>query len=96
MAIIDSGASIEMLFTDVVMPGALDAAGLARRMQLRLPGVPVLFTLGYTDNAIVHGGRLDPGVELLSKPYTRDELARKLRKVLKRATAEGSQTVDSG
>jgi CheY-like chemotaxis protein len=96
MAIIDSGASIELLFTDVVMPGALDAAGLARRMQLRLPGVPVLFTSGYTDNAIVHGGRLDAGVELLSKPYTRDELARKLRKVLRRTTAEGQQTVDSG
>jgi two-component SAPR family response regulator len=82
MVIIDSGASIDLLFTDVVMPGALGAAELARKVQLRLPGMPVLFTSGYTDNAIVHGGRLDEGVELLSKPYTRDDLARKLRKVL--------------
>jgi PAS domain S-box-containing protein len=91
MVIIDSGASIHLLFTDVVMPGALGAAELARKVQLRLPGIPVLFTSGYTDNAIVHGGRLDDGIELLSKPYTRDELARKLRKVLRTAAAERSQ-----
>lgn len=82
LVIVDSGASIHLLFTDVVMPGSLGAAELARKVQLRLPGVPVLFTSGYTDNAVVHGGRLDDGVELLSKPYTREELARKLRKVI--------------
>lgn len=82
LVIVDSGASIDLLFTDVVMPGSLGAAELARKVQLRLPGVPVLFTSGYTDNAIVHGGRLDDGVELLSKPYAREELARKLRKVI--------------
>jgi CheY-like chemotaxis protein len=53
--------------------------------QQRIPGLPVLFASGYTDNAIVHGGRLDDGEELLSKPYTRDELALKLRKLLARA-----------
>lgn len=64
------------------MPGALGARELARLAQLRLPALRVLYTSGYTDNAIVHGGRLDEGVELLSKPNTQEELARKLRKVL--------------
>jgi CheY-like chemotaxis protein len=82
MAILDSGASVDLLFTDVVMPGALGARDLARKAQVRTPGLPVLFTSGYTDNAIVHGGSLDDGFELISKPFTRDDLARKLRKLL--------------
>jgi PAS domain S-box-containing protein len=84
--IIDSGAAIDLLFTDVVMPGALSSRELARIVQQQLPGLPILFTSGYTDNAIVHGGRLDEGVEVLSKPYTREELARKLRQVLNRTS----------
>ena len=82
MTIIESGASIDLLFTDVVMPGALGTRELARQAQLRLPALAVLSTSGYTDNAIVHRGRLDGGVELLSKPYTQEEQARSLRKVL--------------
>jgi CheY-like chemotaxis protein len=82
IAIIESGVAIDLLFTDVVMPGAFGATELARRAQERLPGLPVLFTSGYTENAIIHGGRLEQGVELLSKPFTQDELARKLRKIL--------------
>jgi CheY-like chemotaxis protein len=82
MAIIDSGAPIDLLFTDVIMPGSFGAAELARRARTRLPDLQVLFTSGYTDNSIIHGGRLDQGVELLSKPYTQDDLARKLRKLL--------------
>jgi len=69
------------------MPGTLGARELARQAQLRLPALAMLFTSGYTDNAIVHRGRLDDGVELLSKPYTQEELARKLRKVLAVAPA---------
>ena len=81
-SIIDSGLAIDLLFTDVVMPGPMRSPELARLAKERLPGIAVLFTSGYTENAIVHGGRLDPGVELLSKPYTREALARKIRKVL--------------
>ena len=82
LAIVESGLPIDLLFTDVVMPGKLRSPELARRARERLPEIAVLFTSGYTQNAIVHGGRLDEGVELLSKPYTKEEMARKLRQVL--------------
>ncbi|WP_245450372.1 hybrid sensor histidine kinase/response regulator [Neorhizobium sp. SOG26] len=81
-AIISSGIAIDLLFTDVVMPGPMRSPELARRAKEMLPGIAVLFTSGYTENSIVHGGRLDPGVDLLSKPYSREALARKVRQVL--------------
>lgn len=82
LTIIESGVPVDLLFTDVVMPGPLKSTELARKARARRPGIAVLFTSGYTENAIVHGGRLDDGVELLSKPYTREALARKLRQML--------------
>jgi PAS domain S-box-containing protein len=82
LAVVASGVHIDLLFTDVVMPGALRSPDMARRAVKILPGLKVLFTSGYTQNAIVHGGRLDPGVELLSKPYSRQQLAMKVRRVL--------------
>jgi CheY-like chemotaxis protein len=82
LVVIESGVPIDLLFTDVVMPGTLKSPELARKARERLPDLAVLFTSGYTENSIVHGGRLDPGVELLSKPYTREALARKFRDVL--------------
>jgi PAS domain S-box-containing protein len=80
--VIESGIRIDMLFTDVVMPGPLRSPDLARKARERLPHIAVLFTSGYTENAIVHGGRLDAGVDLLGKPYTREALALKIRHVL--------------
>ena len=96
LVVVDSGIPIDLIFTDVMMPGALRSPELARKAKDRLPNVAVLFTSGYTQNAIVHGGRLDPGVELLAKPYTREALARKIRHVLanqaqRRVAAQGSQ-----
>jgi PAS domain S-box-containing protein len=82
LAVVESGVPIDVLFTDVVMPGTLRSPELARMARERLPNLAVLFTSGYTENAIVHGGRLDPGVELLGKPYTRESLARRIRQVL--------------
>jgi CheY-like chemotaxis protein len=81
-AIVESGMDIDLLFTDVVMPGPMRSIDLARKTRERLPNVAVLFTSGYTDNAIVHGGRLDDNIDLLSKPYTREALAWKVRHVL--------------
>ncbi len=85
LEIVRSGAKIDLLFTDVVMPGPVKSRELAREAQALRPGLPVLFTSGYTDNAIVHQGRLDEGVQLLSKPYARDELARRIRGLLAKA-----------
>lgn len=82
LIVIESGAAIDLLFTDVVMPGTLKSPELAKKARERQPDLAVLYTSGYTENSIVHGGRLDPGVDLLSKPYTREALARKLRHVL--------------
>ncbi|MEH3087662.1 MAG: response regulator [Xylophilus ampelinus] len=82
LAVIESGIPVDLLFTDVVMPGALKSPEMARQARQRIPDLAVLFTSGYTENSIVHGGRLDAGVELLSKPYSREALARKVRHVL--------------
>jgi PAS domain S-box-containing protein len=82
LSIIESGIPIDLLFTDVVMPGSLKSPELARKARQRQPQLAVLFTSGYTENSIVHGGRLDEGVELLSKPYSRETMARRLRAVL--------------
>ncbi len=82
LVVIESGVPIDLLFTDVVMPGPLRSTELAKKVRERAPGIAILFTSGYTDNAIVHGGRLDEGTHLLSKPYTREALARKIRHVL--------------
>ncbi|KQS63829.1 two-component system sensor histidine kinase/response regulator [Rhizobium sp. Leaf371] len=82
LSVVESGIAIDLLFTDVVMPGPLKSVEMARKAKERLPDIAVLFTSGYTENSIVHGGRLDAGVELLSKPYTREALARKIRHVI--------------
>ncbi len=82
LALVESGAKFELLFTDVIMPGAMNGRQLAGELQRR--GIPfkVLFTSGYTENAIVHHGRLDPGVILLNKPYRKSDLARLVRVAL--------------
>ncbi len=73
---------VDLLFTDVVMPGGMNGRELADTARALRPGLKVLFTSGYTENAIVHHGRLDEGAQLLNKPYQRIELARKVRMVL--------------
>jgi PAS domain S-box-containing protein len=80
-AISRSGAP-DLLFTDVVMPGGITGKQLAERVGQMAPGIKILFTSGYTENTIVHHGRLDPGVHLLQKPYKSDKLAQKVREAL--------------
>ena len=79
LAIEESGEPFDLLFTDVILSKSMNGRHLAVEIERRRPGTKVLFTSGYTENAIIHHGRLDPGVLLLAKPYRKSELARMLR-----------------
>jgi PAS domain S-box-containing protein len=80
--LLDSRREIALLFTDVGLPGGMNGRQLADEARRRRPGLKVLFTSGYARNAIVHHGRLDPGVQLITKPFTFAGLAAKFRQVL--------------
>jgi CheY-like chemotaxis protein len=82
LRIVDTAGSIDLLFTDVIMPGAMNGRQLAEEALKRRSSLKTLYTSGYTENAIVHHGRLDSGVLLLAKPYRKSELARMLRLAL--------------
>jgi signal transduction histidine kinase len=82
LKIINGPDHIDLLFTDVIIPGGMNGRQLATEAQKRRPGLKVLYTSGYTENAIVHHGRLDAGVLLLPKPYVSSELARMIRTAL--------------
>jgi PAS domain S-box-containing protein len=85
LAILKGGEPIDLLFTDVVMPGPVSSRELARRAKEIHPGIEVLFTSGYTRNAVMQDGKLEPGVNLLGKPYRSEQLARRLRELLAKA-----------
>jgi PAS domain S-box-containing protein len=82
--LVDQGAAFDLLFTDVIMLEGMNGRELAEDIAKRRPGVPVLFTSGYSEDAIVHQGRLDPGIALLNKPYRKADLARMIRESLPR------------
>ena len=80
--VLRKGTRVDLLFSDVVMPGEVHTREMARVAREINPNIKILFTSGYTQNAIVHNGRLDDDVFLLSKPYRKHDLARKLRQLL--------------
>jgi signal transduction histidine kinase/CheY-like chemotaxis protein len=82
MKLVERENRIDVLFTDVVLPGGTDGRALAEEAMRLRPAMRVLFTTGYTRNAIVHHGRLDPGVQMIGKPFTYAELASKVREVI--------------
>jgi CheY-like chemotaxis protein len=82
-AILESDQKIDLLFTDVVLPG-VSGKVIADRAAILRPGLKTLFTTGYSRNAIIHHGRLDAGVQLITKPFTFDQLAARVRDLLDR------------
>jgi CheY-like chemotaxis protein len=73
---------VDLLFTDVVLPGGMTGAQVAAQARGAKPELKVLFTTGYARNAIVHNGRLDQGVQLITKPFSMSDLATRIRDVL--------------
>ena len=94
--LLENGLKPSLLFTDVVMPGSVPSTELANRAKLLVPDIAILFTSGYTHNALVQGGRLNAGVELLSKPYAREELAVKIRQIISSKAIPPSSQVAVG
>jgi PAS domain S-box-containing protein len=82
LSVLEGAEPIDLLFTDVVLPGGMTGAVLAARAGALRPGLRVLFTTGYARNAIVHHGRLDAGVELITKPFAYADLAARVRDLL--------------
>jgi CheY-like chemotaxis protein len=80
--ILDSNQPIDLMVTDVVMPGGMTGRQLADLAQRQRPNLKTLYTSGYTEDSISHQGKLDPGVHFLSKPFRRQDLAIKIRAVL--------------
>jgi PAS domain S-box-containing protein len=82
LAIIDRGEPFDLLFTDLIMPGSMNGRQLAEEAAKRRSGLKVLFTSGYTEDSVVHHGRLTSGILLLAKPYRKLDLARLIRQAL--------------
>ena len=86
LALLKANGHVDLLFTDVVLPGGMTGAVLAQKAAELQPGIKTLFTTGYARNAIVHHGRLDPGVDLITKPFSYADLAARVRDILDRAS----------
>ncbi len=88
LAALDDGLQPDILLTDVVLAGMMNGKQLADSVKQRMPDIAILYMSGYTEDAIVHQGRLDPGIQLISKPFRRQQLAEKLRKVIERRSSQ--------
>jgi CheY-like chemotaxis protein len=82
LTLIDNGLKPHLILADVVLPFGMTGPEVARSVLERVPGCRTLFMSGYTDNALIHDGRLDAGVALLTKPFPREPLAAKIREIL--------------
>jgi signal transduction histidine kinase/ActR/RegA family two-component response regulator len=91
LAVIDGPDEIDLLFTDMIMPGSMNGRQLADEALRRRPALKILFTSGYSNEAIIHHGHLDPGVLLLAKPYRKSDLAQMIRNALAANSAQRPQ-----
>jgi two-component system, NtrC family, sensor kinase len=82
LRLVESVPHIDLLLTDVVLPGGMNGRELTDAVGRLRPAIKVLYMTGYTRNAIIHHGRLDPDIDLLTKPFTADALTRKVRRLL--------------
>jgi signal transduction histidine kinase len=85
--IIENGARIDLLFTDVIMPGRMSSLQLADLVRQHCPDAQILFTSGYAEGVLTHEGRMDPSVSLLPKPYNPEVLSARIRHLLRRRKA---------
>lgn len=91
LTIVQRETGIHLLFTDLGLPGTMDGRALAERTRAIRPPLPVLITTAYAGNVLIHEGKLDPGVELLSKPFTFAALALRIRELLDRSQQQHQQ-----
>jgi signal transduction histidine kinase/ActR/RegA family two-component response regulator len=89
LKLLEEQSGVDLLFTDVGLPHGINGRELAAQTLRRWPRVRVLYTTGYARNSIVHHGRLDPGVELITKPFTQSSLAAKVRQLLDKDASRG-------
>lgn len=87
--LIDGAAKIDLVFSDVMMPGKMTSLELSKAVRTRLPLAQILFSSGYAEGMLAHDGRLDPGVHLLQKPYSADVLTARIRHLLRRRKPAG-------
>jgi CheY-like chemotaxis protein len=91
LRLFDAHPDVRLLFTDVGLPGGRNGRELADELRRRNPQLPVLFTTGYARNAIVHHGRLDPGVDLITKPFAFAALANKVHAMFERCEGKARE-----
>src|SRR5262249_12535408 len=87
LAALERESSVDLMFTDIGLPGGVNGRELADKIREAWPATKILFTTAFTKNSIIHHGRLDADVDLLTKPFTQGELAEKVRRVLDRPGA---------
>ncbi|HEX8406240.1 MAG TPA: response regulator, partial [Duganella sp.] len=85
--LIDGGVQIDLLFTDVMMPGRVSSLELSELIRAKQPHAQILFTSGYAEGVLSHDGKLPPGVNLLQKPYTAETLSSRIRHLLRKRDA---------
>jgi CheY-like chemotaxis protein len=82
LEILQSTPAIDLLFTDVVLPGGMSGADIAREASRHFPDIKILFTSGYADNVLAQFGQTDAGVHLINKPFRKHDLARQVHVAL--------------
>lgn len=94
LAILDEAPKVDLLFTDVIMPGNMNGRELADAVKQKRPETRILFTSGYTDSVLIRDGQIEPNVTFLAKPYRRSDLSAAIRKALSPLLAPGTSPAD--